>query len=187
LSVLGRLDTERLILRPWEERDLAPLSAILADPLVRRFYPAISTPADTKRNLDWAIARTAEHGFHFWAVERRADGMLLGLCGLGIIDEELRGAIPGRPAVEIGWQLDKSCWGQGFAPEAASAWLDHAWNVLHLDEVVAFTAQPNLPSQRVMQKLGMRHDPAGDFEHPRILAGNPLRSHVLYRVGRPQA
>lgn len=180
------LETERLILRPWEERDRASLSAILADPHVRRFYPAISTPADTKRSIDKAIARTAERGFHFWAVERRSDGMLLGLCGLGIIDEPLRSAIPGKPAIEIGWQLDKSCWGQGFAPEAAMAWLDHAWNVLKLDEVVAFTAQLNLPSQRVMQKLGMTSNPADNFEHPTIMPGNPLRPHVLYRIGRPQ-
>jgi len=182
---MPRLETERLILRAWEERDRAPLTAILADPHVRRFYPAISTPADTKRGIDKAIARTAEHGFHFWAVERRSDGMLLGLCGLGSIDEPLRSAIPGKPRVEIGWQLDKSCWGQGFAPEAASAWLDHAWNVLGLDAVVAFTARLNLPSQRVMQKLCMAHDQADDFEHPTILPGNPLRPHVLYRIARP--
>jgi len=180
------LTTERLILRPWEERDRAPLAAILGDPHVRRFYPTVATPADTNRNIDWAIARTAEFGFHFWAVERRADGMLLGLCGLGVIDDELRSAIPGRPAVEIGWQLDKFCWGQGFAPEAARAWLDHAWSVLQLDEVVAFTARQNLPSQRLMQKIGMLHDPAGNFEHVRILAGNPLRPHVLYRIARPE-
>jgi RimJ/RimL family protein N-acetyltransferase len=180
------LTTERLILRPWEERDRVPLAAILGDPHVRRFYPTIATPEDTNRSIDKAIARTAEHGFHFWAVERRVDGALLGLCGLGTIDPPLRDAIPGHPAVEIGWQLDKSCWGQGFAPEAARAWLDHAWNVLQLDEVVAFTAQPNLPSQRVMQKLGMTRDPLGDFEHPNVPDGHPLRRHVLYRIGRPR-
>lgn len=179
------LTTERLILRPWEERDRAALAAILGDPHVRRFYPTVATRADTDRQIDWAIARTAEHGFHFWAVEQRSGGALLGLCGLGTIDAELRDAIPGHPAVEIGWQLDKSSWGHGLAPEAARAWLDHAWNVLDLDEVVAFTAVPNLPSQRVMQKIGMTRDPLGDFEHPKIAAGHPLRSHVLYRIHRP--
>lgn len=179
------LVTERLLLRPWEDRDRAPLAAILGDPHVRRFYPAVATPAETSAQIDNAIAKTAEHGFHFWAVERREDERLLGLCGLGVIGEPLRSAIPRQPRVEIGWQLDKAVWGQGFAPEAARAWLDHAWRALGLDEVVAFTAAINLPSQRVMQKIGMRHDPADDFDHPRIADGHPLRAHVLYRVGNP--
>lgn len=179
------LVTERLLLRPWEDRDRAPLAEILGDPHVRRFYPAVATPAETSAQIDNAIAKTAENGFHFWAVERRDDGRLLGLCGLGMIPEPLHSAIPGQPRVEIGWQLDKAVWGQGIAPEAARAWLDHAWRGLALDEVVAFTAAINLPSQRVMQKIGMTRDPAGDFDHPRIADGHPLRAHVLYRVGNP--
>ena len=50
---------------------------------------------------------------------------------------------------------------------------------------VAFTAAVNLPSQRVMQKLGMTRDPADDFDHPRLPAEHPLRAHVLYRIAAP--
>ena len=180
------LTTERLLLRPWEDRDRAPLAAILGDSHVRRFYPSVATPEEVSAQIDYAIARTAESGFHFWAVERQSDGALLGLCGLGVIAEPLRSAIPGQPRVEIGWQLDKAVWGQGIAPEAARAWLDHAFGALGLAQVVAFTARPNLPSQRVMQKIGMARDPAGDFEHPRIPEGHPLRAHVLYRIDNPR-
>jgi ribosomal-protein-alanine N-acetyltransferase len=50
---------------------------------------------------------------------------------------------------------------------------------------VAFTVPANIRSRRVMDRLGMTHDPADDFEHPRIAEGHPLRRHVLYRTRRP--
>ncbi|MOA66177.1 hypothetical protein D3C78_1928420 [compost metagenome] len=55
-----------------------------------------------------------------------------------------------------------------------------------LKEVVAFTTQSNLPSEKVMQAIGMHHDPADDFDHPRLEADHPLRRHVLYRISREQ-
>ena len=61
-----------------------------------------------------------------------------------------------------------------------------AFDRLALDQVVSFTSQLNLPSQKVMQAIGMQHDPDGDFEHPRLPEGHPLRSHVLYRITRAQ-
>jgi RimJ/RimL family protein N-acetyltransferase len=179
------LETARLVLRPWSDDDRAPLARILGDPHVRRFYPNVATPDSVDAQIDFAIARTTSGGFHFQAAELRSGGKLVGLIGLGIIPDETRAAIPGQPRVEIGWQLDKAVWGQGLAPEGARAWLDHAWNNLGLDEVVAFTAAVNLPSQRVMQKIGMARDPAGDFDHPRIAPGHALRPHVLYRIGNP--
>lgn len=53
--------------------------------------------------------------------------------------------------------------------------------------VVAFTAVANARSGAVMARIGMRHDPAGDFDHPRLPEGHPLRRHVLYRVRRTSA
>jgi anti-anti-sigma factor len=54
--------------------------------------------------------------------------------------------------------------------------------VFGLHEIVSFTAKKNLRSQRVMRRLGMRHQERDDFDHPRIPAGHPLRRHVLYRT-----
>lgn len=179
------LETERLILRPWEDRDRAPLAAILGDPIVRRFYPSTATPEEVSAQIDYAIARTAENGFHLAAAEHKADGKLVGLIGLARLSDRMRDAIPSHPEVEIGWQFDKAYWGQGLAPEGARAWLAHAWTVLKLPEVVAFTATVNTPSQRVMEKIGMVHDPADDFAHPGIADGHPLKQHVVYRIKRP--
>ena len=90
------------------------------------------------------------------------------------------------PAVEIGWRLAPEHWGLGYASEAAWAALRCAFDRLALDQVVSFTSQVNLPSQKVMQAIGMQHDPGSDFEHPRLLEGHSLRPHVLYRITRAQ-
>ena len=86
------------------------------------------------------------------------------------------------PAVEIGWRLTPDVWNQGLATEGALAVLQLAFEELLLPEVVAFTVPANLPSRRVMEKLGMSHDPQGDFDHPNLPTGHPLRRHVLYRI-----
>jgi RimJ/RimL family protein N-acetyltransferase len=181
-----RLETERLVLRPWEDRDRLPLARIMGDAHVRRFYPRVLTPEETEAELNHHLGRAAVNGFHFQAAEAKLDGALVGLLGLGVIPDATREAIPSHPEVEIGWVFAERFWGQGLAPEGAAAWLQHAWS-LGLPEVVAFTAAINRPSQRVMQKIGMVRDPADDFSHPRIAEGHPLRPHVLYRIASPAA
>ena len=179
-----RLETERLILREWEDRDRPLYAEIIADPEVRRFFSSVGTRADADTGIDRAIARLAQHGFTFLAVERKSDAALIGMLGMAPCNDLLRAAIPSHPEVEIGWQFARRFWGQGFAPEGARAMLDFAWSVLRLPEVVAITTPSNLPSQRVMQKIGMVRDPADDFLHPEVEVDHPLRPHVLYRIKR---
>jgi RimJ/RimL family protein N-acetyltransferase len=130
------------------------MARIHADPQVRRFYPKVLTREEVDADIDLAIDRTRANGFHFQAAELKDSGQLIGLIGLGIVPDATRAAIPSHPRVEIGWVLGREFWGQGLAPEGARAWLGFAWS-LGLAEVVAFTARLNLPSQRVMQKIGM--------------------------------
>lgn len=179
-----RIETERLVLRPWQESDRAPLASVLGDPEVRRFYPSVLTVEQAGAQLDFSLARQAEVGFHFGAAELKGTGQFVGLIGLGYIPDETRAAIRGNPAIEIGWQFDRAVWGQGLAPEGAHALLAYGLGPLGLDEIVAFTFRGNLPSQRVMEKAGMTRDPAADFEHPRLEPGHPLRPHVVYRMAR---
>jgi Acetyltransferase (GNAT) domain len=84
--------------------------------------------------------------------------------------------------VEIGWRLAADTWGRGLATEGALAIVRYAFDVLALTELVSFTTVENTPSRRVMEKLGMTHDPADDFDHPGVPEGHPLRRHVLYRL-----
>jgi RimJ/RimL family protein N-acetyltransferase len=89
---------------------------------------------------------------------------------------------PFTPAIEIGWRLDQKFWRCGLAAEGATAVLNFAFSTLKLKEVVAFTSKINYPSMKLMEKIGMRRDEKGDFNHPNLEEGNPLRQHVLYRI-----
>jgi RimJ/RimL family protein N-acetyltransferase len=179
------LETERLLLRPWRDADRTPLAAIFADPEVKRFYPGVLTAEETSAQIDAAMARAAVDGFGFYAAELKQDGRLAGWLGISRIGEPTRSAIGGPCDVEIGWQLDKTLWGRGLAPEGARAWLAYGFGTLALPEIVAFTFRGNLPSRCVMEKIGMRYAAASDFDHPRLAEGHPLRPHVVYRISRP--
>ena len=171
------LTTDRLILRQWRPEDLAPLSVLNADPKVMKFFPSPLTVEQTKRSMQRFSAGIEAHGFGFWAAEQRDTGELMGFIGLQHAPDDLACA----PAIEIGWRLMHTFWGEGYAPEGARAVLAFAYSDLKLDSVISFTAAANKPSRRVMQKIGMWHDGAGDFEHPSVHEGSPLKSHVLYR------
>ena len=90
------------------------------------------------------------------------------------------------PAVEVGWRLASAYWGQGYATEGARASLEAAFTRLGLDDIVSITVPANARSRRVMERIGMTRDPNGDFDHPRLAEGDPLRRHLLYRISRAQ-
>ncbi len=172
--------TARLVLRPWREEDRAPFAALNADPAVRRWFPSTLSRAESDASFDRLQAHVAEHGFGFWAAEVPGEAPFVGFVGLQHVGFEA----PFTPAVEIGWRLARAFWGRGLATEAARASLAHAFGPLGLDEVVAFTVPGNAPSRRVMTRIGMLHDETGDFDHPAVAAGHPMRRCLLYRIGR---
>jgi RimJ/RimL family protein N-acetyltransferase len=174
------LSTERLVLREWRAADRTPFAAMNADPRVMEHFPATQTRAESDAFADRIAAHFDEHGYGLWAVEPR-DGSagFLGFVGL----QHVSFAAPFAPAVEIGWRLAYDAWGRGYATEAARAALGYAFGEAALDEVVSFTTVANERSQAVMRKIGLRRDPAGDFDHPRV--DDPrIRPHVLYRIRR---
>lgn len=177
------LESPRLRLRPWRPEDLAPLAAMQADPAVMRHFPA---PLSRAESDAWAARLTAHmdrHGWGFWAVERRATPGLVGVVGLLHLAWEPPWEFGHTPVVEIGWRIAAGFQRQGYAEEAARLALAAGFGPIGLEEVVAFTVPPNAPSWLLMAKLGMR--PAGTFEHPRLPEGHPLRTHLLYRITRP--
>ena len=89
---------------------------------------------------------------------------------------------PFTPAVEVGWRLARAHWGHGYATEAARASVADGFDRLQLDEILSFTATINHRSRRVMERLGMTHDPRDDFDHPALPPGHRLERHVLYRL-----
>jgi len=180
MAEIVALETERLILRPWRECDRAPFAALNADAETMRFFPAPLTRAQSDAAVDAMSARMAEQGWGFFALERKADGAFAGMTGLN----RPRFEAPFMPCIEIGWRLPRSAWGQGYASEAARACLDFAFATLGEKRVVAFTAVANAPSRRVMERIGMTRVADGDFDHPNVPKGHPLRRHVLYEIAR---
>jgi ribosomal-protein-alanine N-acetyltransferase len=87
------------------------------------------------------------------------------------------------PCVEVGWRLAFEHWGHGYATEAARLALGHGFGTLAVAEIVSFTTVANHRSRMVMDRLGMRRDPADDFDYPNLPEGHALRRHVLYRLG----
>ncbi|CAN2532940.1 Acetyltransferase [Methylocapsa aurea] len=174
------LFTKRLRLRGWRDSDLEPFAELNADPRVMQFYPRTLDRARSNASADRIRAKLNVRGFGLWAVEAPDVAPFLGYVGLA----EPAFCSHFTPCVEIGWRLAYPYWGQGYATEAATAALDHAFHALSLSEVVSFTALGNRRSRRVMQRLGMSYSASDDFEHPDIPVGHPLRPHVLYRLGR---
>ena len=171
------IDTPRLILRNWRASDREPFAAMVADPEVMRFLGPVQDRVAAEAAVDRAIAHQTEHGFTFWAVERRGDAALLGFCGLKRVD------LPGAPIdreVEIGWRLRRDAWGQGYAREAAAASLAHGFGAHRLSRIIAYTVAGNIRSWGLMERLGMIRRDDMAFDHPRLAEGDPLRPHIVY-------
>lgn len=172
------LRTERLVLRDWRPEDRHPFAALNADPVVMEHFPAPLSRAESDALVDRIETAFAEHGWGLWAVEVPGVADCIGFIGLSIPGFEA----PFTPCVEVGWRLAKEHWGRGYAPEGARESLRFAFEDLALEEVLSFTSVHNAKSRRVMEKIGLRHDPADDFDHPNIPPDSPVHRHVLYRI-----
>jgi len=172
------IETERLLLRPWRDADREPFAALNADPEVMRHFPRPLSREESDTLADRIVARMDERGWGSFAVEIKGGEPFIGFVGPSVPSYE----IPCGPCVEIGWRLARTAWGRGYATEAARAAVGLAVERLELREIVSFTVVANSRSRAVMERLGMTHDPADDFDHPLIEAGHPMRRHVLYRL-----
>jgi RimJ/RimL family protein N-acetyltransferase len=177
LAIPVELRTDRLLLRRWRDSDRELFARMSADPEVMRFYVAPYSRAESDAFVDRAERQFDEQGYGLWAVEVPSRAPFIGYVGLW--------ASPFFPAPEIGWRLDKPYWHRGYATEAARAALRDGFERIGLAEIVSFTTPLNVPSIRVMERLGMNHDAVDDFDHPNVPIGHPYRRHVVYRLRRP--
>ena len=172
--------TERLLLREWRAEDREPFAALNADPRVMEHFPALLPRAQSDALARRSEQHFATHGFGPWAVEVPGVAPFIGFVGLVVPAFEAHFT----PCVEIGWRLAAEHWGHGYATEAALAAAGHGFDAVGLEQLVSFTTPPNLRSRAVMQRIGMTHDEADDFDHPRLPPGHRLRRHVLYRLNK---
>ena len=167
-----------IILRQWKDSDLDPFAEMNRDPEVMRYFPRSLTREECREALERFRAEIDSRGWSIWAVE--ADGQFAGSIGLA----QPRFEAPFTPCVEIGWRLRREFWGKGVAYRAACQAEAYAFNTMKLPELVSYTATINLPSRRLMQRLGFTHSPGEDFLHPSLPEESHLRPHALYRKSR---
>lgn len=175
------LETQRLILRSFRMTDLDVMASIDADPKVCEFLPALGTRENTSAVIQRIMSHEQQRGYSLYAAELKATHEMIGWIGLMTPSFEAHFT----PAIEIGWRLASQHWNQGYATEGAKAVLDYAFTTLGLEELVSFTVENNLASRRVMEKIGLHHDPKDDFNHPK-LPSHKLERHVLYRLKRSE-
>ena len=168
------ITTPRMGMRRWTAADIGPFSAMNQDAEVMKYFPATLTPQESKVAMQRIMAHFDSFNYGLFVVETLADGKFIGFTGFN------RPAFNSffTPCVEIGWRFIREVWGRGLATEAAKACLDYGFNNFKFEKVYSFTATPNHPSERVMQKIGMAK--IGEFDHPKIAADHPLCKHVLY-------
>jgi RimJ/RimL family protein N-acetyltransferase len=173
------LSSGRVCLRQWRDEDREAFAAMNSDARVMEFFRRRLSRVESDAMVDGIQKHFSKHNFGLWAIEVPGVAPFIGFAGL---------AVPGfsahfTPCVEVGWRLAFEHWGRGYATEAARLALGYGFGTLALSEVVSFTSATNQRSRAVMERLGMRRDPADDFDHPAMPEGHPLRSHVLYRLG----
>lgn len=168
---VDRVTTARLIGRRPEPGDLGDLQRIWTDPRIpEEQWPAdLRTAEDAQRILEDSIAHWERWGFGTWTVLERDGGAIVGRVGLD------HTTIEGRPEVEVAWFTDVDRAGRGYATEMGTEAVRVGFEVLELDDIVAFTMTTNTASQAVIRKLGFTFE--REIEH----VGLP---HVLFRLAR---
>lgn len=149
-----------------------------ADPVVMEHFLRPLERSESDAFVDRIEEAFAIWGFGLWALEERSTGAFLGFTGLWPVGFQAHFT----PAIEVGWRMATPAWGRGLATEAGRAALKFGFERAGLDEIVSFTVPANSRSVAVMERLGMSHDPADDFDHPALPESSPLRRHVLYRL-----
>lgn len=179
MTAVPELRTERLLLRGFTPDDRAPFAALNRDPDVTRHLQGPLSRERSDAFVERIAACWAERGWGLWALEVSATGRFVGYTGLWPAD-----FLPSGPAVEVGWRLAAHAWGHGYATEAAREALRFGFEDAGLPEIVSFTATGNDRSLRVMERIGLRPDPARDFDHPRVDAATypELVAHRFYAL-----
>lgn len=157
---MPKIETARLLLRPYTLKDWDELAAILSDPEVMKYSPRGPIPQEKVKEVTLEIlqsffAHWQKHSFGVWAVVEKATLRLIGHCGLNYL--------PNSSEVEVLYRLDRTYWHQGIATEATKASLRYGFEEAKLDRIVAITAPEHTASRRVMEKAGLKYEKNARF------------------------
>ncbi|GEQ04398.1 GNAT family N-acetyltransferase [Staphylococcus gallinarum] len=173
------IETERLRLRDWEENDLLLFQQMNANPQVRRYFPSLLSYQRSKSDMNKMNKAINQEGIGLFAVELKETNGWLGFIGVNYITSDSKYKFDELPFYEIGWRLIPEVWGNGFATEGAEAVLQYA-KQKGISEVYAFSTENNIPSRKVMEKIGMTF--YDHFEYPELSPYHELKSCVRYHI-----
>jgi ribosomal-protein-alanine N-acetyltransferase len=155
------LETPRLVLAPVVPTDTDAIAALYSDPDVMRYVTERPLSAEfAAASVAKGIQHWADHGHGMFSVFQRESGAFIGRCGIV--------RMGATADVEVAYILRKDFWGQGYATEAASACVELGFARQGLSEIFGLTFLDNTPSQRVLEKCGLRFC-GTRFHHPRHL------------------
>ena len=164
------IQTERLLIRPFDEADLESAYQVSSDPEARRFTGGVLSRSESDRGLRAHIDRVSRTGLGARAVVECRSDQVIGYCGLQhFADTE---------EIELFYGYATRAWGRGFATEAATAFVDLGFRCLRTERLVAIAHPENLASLRVLEKLGFIR--SGTYPHPRWKV-----EHLLLSLARP--
>ena len=167
------LHTPRLLLRPYEAADAAPMMEIHQDPDVAKHLVTGGAPGGITvawRNIAMMVGHWHLRGYGQWAIVEKADGQVIGRVGLWNPE--------GWPGIELGWLIRRDRWRNGFATEAALASLGWAWDHVETDHIISLIQPDNVASIRVAEKIGERLE--GDYE----MNGTTMCVYGIHRDAR---
>jgi RimJ/RimL family protein N-acetyltransferase len=152
------LETDRLLLEPWQERHRDAWHRICRDPEVMRFIDlGVVWELDRADAVfDTALAHWLEHGFGWRSALDRANGDWLGFVGLNQIGLGIEAIAPDE--VEIGWWMTRAVWGRGYASEGATRICDEGFERVGLERMIVRSQPANVASRRVCEKIGMHFE-----------------------------
>lgn len=170
------IETSRLILRDWKDSDLEPFCQLNADEQVMKYFPKTLSEKETNELYEVIVSEFLDCGFGLYAVESKENNEFIGFIGFhkATFDADF------TPCIEIGWRLKKEAWGRGYATEGAKACLTYGFDTLGFKEIYSFTADINVPSKNVMNKIGMSFIKM--FDHPKVERSSELSKHVLFHI-----
>ncbi len=163
------LETERLIIRPFERKDIVPSYEMNLDPLVSQYTGdgGVGSKAEMERRIvDNVFGDYEKYGFGRLAVEWKAERKFIGFTGLKYLSD--------LDEVDLGYRFLRAYWGKGIATESGRASIDLAFHKLGLAKLVAFVFPENVGSIRVLEKLGF------GYERDVVLDGDMIGEYVLY-------
>lgn len=171
-------ETERLILRPFENADADAIFALRSDAAFMRFIKEPETRAESDAWLRMVSRYWKSDNIGFWAVVFKETGETIGWTGVWILPETYE--------TEIGFSISHKHQGKGIATEAARVALEYGFENRNSTRVVALAMPENLASRRVMEKLGMRFERRKHYRsYDKELVYYALEKKDYARIGTP--